>query len=185
MYGFGDTPHPHRPLALDDYVDGVSDIIGETDVVLIGHSFGGRVAMRLAARDTRVRGLVLIDSAGIPPRRSPRYYSRVLRYKLAKRLGLSVKNAGSADYAALQGPMRKTFVNIVNDSNVSDARKISVPTLLLWGSADKDTPMYMCRRLKRLIRGSEAVVFPGAGHYSYIDCFDAAYRVIRAFCKTI
>ena len=188
MYGFGETPHPDHPLTLDDYATGVRDLLdasGIEETILVAHSFGGRVALRLAAKDPRVKGLVLIDSAGMPPRRSLGYYIRVFSYKLAKRFGIEKKGAGSADYAALSGAMRRTFVNIVNTSSVADAKSITVPTLLLWGEKDADTPLYMCRRLRRLIRGSEAVVLRGAGHFSYLERAGEAYRIVRAFCRSI
>jgi len=186
LYGFGETPHPDHPLCLDDYAFGVEEIIKDCeDPILIGHSFGGRVALRIAARDRIVRGLVLIDSAGMPPRRSLNYYRKIFAYKIAKLFGKTPRNAGSADYAALTGPMRRTFVNIVNESNVPDARVITVPTILLWGEKDRDTPLYMCRKMHALIQSSEMIVISDAGHFSYLERPDYAYCVIRAFCGGI
>lgn len=188
MYGFGATPHPDHPLTLSDYARGVKDLLltlGVEDAVLIGHSFGGRVAMRLAAEESFVSALVLIDSAGIPPRRGLKWLFRVLLYKIGKTFGHPPKRAGSADYAALRGAMRKTFVNVVNTSSVPDAKRVLVPTLLFWGSEDRDTPFYMCKRLKRLIRNSEIVEARGMGHFSYLERPEFAYRVIRAFCEAV
>lgn len=188
LYGFGDTPHPDHPLTLSDYAAGVEALLAEKGIeeaILIGHSFGGRVAMRLAASSSRVHALVLIDSAGVPPRHTIRYYSKVIAYKIARKLGRTPKNAGSADYRALSGAMRLTFVNVVNDDNLSDARRISLPTLLLWGEKDRDTPLYMCRKLHSLLRNSETVVIEEAGHFSYLECPEYAYRVVRAFCREV
>lgn len=188
LYGFGKTPHPDHPLTLADYARGVKDLLsdlGVEDAILIGHSFGGRVAMRLAAEESFVRALVLVDSAGIPPRRGVKYALRVLFYKIGKAFGHPSKRAGSADYVALRGAMRKTFVNVVNTSSVPDAKKILAPTLLFWGSEDKETPFYMCKRLRRLIRNSEIVEARGAGHFSYLERPEYAYRVIRAFCEAV
>ena len=188
LYGFGDTPHPDQPLTLDDYAEGVKNVLvecGVEEAVFIAHSFGGRVAMRLAATEEAVRGLVLIDSAGMPPRRSLRYYYKVFKYKVLKKFGRAPKRAGSADYAALSGAMKGTFVNIVNESNVRDAKTITVPVLLFWGEKDRDTPMYMCRRLGRLLVNSECVTIPQAGHFSYLEHPEFAYRVIRAFCEAV
>ena len=188
LYGFGATPHPDDPLTLDDYAEGVLRLLGERgieDCILIGHSFGGRVAMRIAAHSSVARGLVLVDSAGIPPHRTLKYYIKVFAYKLARKFGRAPRQAGSADYRALSGPMRRTFVNVVNDDNLTDARRISRPTLLLWGEKDRDTPLYMCRKLHSLLRNSETVVIEGAGHFSYLECPEYAYRVVRAFCREV
>ena len=188
LYGFGKTPHPDHPLRIEDYARGVQTVIEQTgggDVILVGHSFGGRVAMRLAVESAGVVGLILIDSAGVIPRRGPRYYLKVARYKLAKRYGFKNLPKGSADYAALSGAMRGTFVNVVNESSLTDAKKLTVPTLLIWGSEDKDTPLYMCRKLQKAIRGSAVVVFKGAGHFSYLDKPNRAYLLIKAFAEEI
>ena len=188
LYGFGKTPHPPHPLTIVDYADGVRDLLSDIqadDAVLVGHSFGGRVAMRLAARDPRVTGLVLIDSAGILPHRGLRYHCKVAAYKIAKKLRLKRLPQGSEDYRRLSGVMKVTFVNVVNESSEKDALAIAVPTILLWGNKDKDTPLYMCRRLNALISGSEMIVLNGCGHFSYLDRPDFSYRVIRAFRERV
>ncbi|MBO7390030.1 MAG: alpha/beta hydrolase [Clostridia bacterium] len=183
MYGFGRTPHPSHPLTLDDYAEGIRELLrkcGADDVVLVGHSFGGRVAMRIAAKDPDVAGLVLIDSAGVPPRRGLCYYLKVAAYKLGKKLHLKHLPKGSADYAALSGVMKKTFINVVNESNLEDAGRITLPTLLLWGREDKDTPLYMCRKLKKAILGSEVILLDG-GHFAYLSNAGLVTSLLRAF----
>ena len=188
LYGFGKTPHPSHPLSLSDYADGVRRLLldlGVEECVLIGHSFGGRVAMRIAAFDPRVTGLVLIDSAGVLPHRGVKYHCKVAAYKIAKKLRLKKLPQGSEDYRRLSGAMKETFVNVVNESSEKDALAIAVPTLLVWGDQDKDTPFYMCRRLNKLISGSECVVMKGCGHFSYLERPDFVCRVIRAFCERV
>ena len=188
LYGFGKTPHPDHPLCIEDYARGVEDVIKTTGggkVILVGHSFGGRIAMRLAATNAEVVGLVLIDSAGVIPRRGLRYYWRVARYKLAKKLDLKNKPLGSSDFAALSGAIKGTFINVVNESSIPDAKRIAVPTLLLWGSEDRDTPLYMCRKLQKSIADCEEVIFEGAGHFSYLDRPDRSYLLIKAFAEGV
>ncbi len=188
LYGFGATPHPSFPLTIEDYANGVRALLSERqarDVVLVGHSFGGRVAMRIAAKDKRVVGVVLIDSAGILPRRRLKYHLKVVAYKLAKKLGFKRLPQGSEDYKRLSGEIKKTFVNVVNESSENDARAIDVPTLLIWGKKDKDTPLYMCRRLRELIRESQSIEIEDAGHFSYLEHPELVYRVIRAFRERI
>lgn len=188
MYGFGETPHPDYPLVLQDYADSVVSLMQHynmEDVILVGHSFGGRVAMRVASKCSRVTGLVLVDSAGMPPRRGAGYYARVWKYKLCKKLKIPLKNYGSADYRELCGVMKKTFINIVNENNLCDTPLIVQPTLIVWGDKDKATPMYMCKRLKRRIKYSEVVRIRGAGHFGYIEQPILFYRVLKEYCKGI
>ena len=187
LYGFGETPHPPHPLTIGDYAEGVSDLMTSLSIdecVLVGHSFGGRIAMRLASHDPRISGVVLIDSAGILPRRGIAYYLKVGWYKIGKKLRFRRLPKGSSDYAVLSGVMRKTFVNVVNESSERDARAITVPTLLIWGRSDKDTPIYMCKTLNRLIRGSECVLIEG-GHFAYLEHPMLMYRVLRAYRERI
>ena len=141
--------------------------------------------MRLAAKDPRVVGLILIDSAGVIPRRGLLYYARVFCYKIAKKLGMKKLPKGSEDYAALTGSMKGTFINVVNESSLPDAKRITVPTLLIWGSEDKDTPLYMCRKLQKSIEGSETILLKGAGHFSYLERQEQVYRVIKAFAEGV
>ena len=141
--------------------------------------------MRLAANDPIVSGVVLLDSAGVIPRRGLRYYGKVALYKIGKKLKLTSLPKGSADYAALSGVMKKTFVNVVNESSEPDAMKIRVPTLLIWGSEDEDTPLYMCRRLKKRISDSECIVIEGAGHFAYLEHPEYVRRVLTAFREGI
>ena len=188
LYGFGKTPHPSHPLTLSDYADGVRDLMTDLsveDAVLIGHSFGGRVAMKVAAADPRVAGLILLDSAGVKPRRGVKYYIKVAAYKIGKKLRIKRLPQGSGDYRRLSHVMKGTFINVVNESSEKDASAIAVPTLLLWGKNDKDTPMYMCRRLNKLIGGSECIVLEGCGHFAYLEKANLTFQVIRAFRERV
>ena len=137
--------------------------------------------MRLAAQCEEVAGVVLIDSAGAKPRRGIKYHLKVTLYKLGKKLGCKRLPKGSADYEALSGAMKGTFVNVVNEDSECDAAAIRVPTLVIWGSEDKDTPLYMCRRLHSLIKDSEVILLKGAGHFSYLERSEHCSRIIRVF----
>ena len=188
LYGFGATPHPGYPLTIDDYANGVLELMDRKaikEAVVVGHSFGGRIAMRMAARSDAVKGLVLLDSAGAKPHRGIKYFFKILLYKLAKALKIKSLPKGSEDYEKLSGPMKRTFVNVVNEHSEKDAAAIRVPTLLIWGSDDKDTPLYMCHRLNKLIKDSESLIMEGAGHFAYLEHPNYVFRVIKAFRERI
>lgn len=184
MYGFGETPHPPRALTVEDYAEGVEKIAmleNVTEAVVIGHSFGGRVAVKLAARGKlKVKRLVLIDAAGLKPRGAFFRAIRVKVHKILKKLGgRGLK--GSADFEALEGYKKFTFINVVNEYLTGDARKINTGALLIWGALDRDTPPYMGRRYRRLISGSVLYVLRGAGHFSYADKPEETLSLIRAY----
>jgi len=154
-------------------------------VNILAHSFGARVAMVLAGKpDTKhlINKLMLTGAAGLKPRRGPRYYCKVWRHKLRKKLKrLPKKSAGSSDYAALPDFMKGVFVRVVNTHLASFSKKIECPTLLLWGANDKDTPLYMAKKLKRYIKNSALIVLESAGHYAFLDSAAQVHAIIQAF----
>ncbi len=184
FFGFGDTPSPDYPLTLMDYVDGVKEVIERyhlSNVTLVGHSFGGRVAMLFSVTyPDMVDSLVLIDSAGLRPRRGLDYYARVWFNRVLRRLGLNGLR-GSKDYQNLTDVEKQTFKNVVNLDLTPLLTSITQKTLILWGGKDKDTPLYMGKKLKKYIKNSDLVVFCKAGHFSYLDESNATYHVIKYF----
>ncbi len=135
---------------------------------IIGHSFGGRVAILAASKKSElVNNLILVGSAGMKPKRKFRYYIRVFKYKLSKFFGRKSKNSGSKDYNALSDNMKKTFVSIVSTHLERYCRDISAPTLIVFGENDTETPIYMAKRLKKLIKNSSLHILPHAGHFCF------------------
>jgi len=194
--GFGSTEKPPSPWGVEDYQTFVAAFMNAVDVdraAIVGHSNGGRIAIRMASTEPRrVSRLVLVDSAGIRPKRTLRYYRRVALAKIGKyaarflgapgeRLRAAlIARAGSADYLAA-GLMRPTLVRLVNADLRSLMPRIAVPTLLVWGSQDTDTPLPAAREMERLIPDAGLVVLEGAGHYSYLDQPSRFARIVSHF----
>ena len=171
FYGFGETPPLPYPAYVGDYAKSIADLIRfykMSSAYVVGHSFGGRVAIRLASEyGYLLDGLVLVDSAGIKPRRGLKYYFKVGTHKLLTKLKLK-HTAGSEDYRKLSGVMKETFKNVVNEDQTRELNKITLPTLIVWGDKDKDTPIYMAKRISRNIKNSSLVIFKGEGHFAYL-----------------
>lgn len=187
FYGFGQQSEPTVPYKLSDYVKSIKEIIDAYylhDVTLVGHSFGGRVAIKLAATSNCVDRIVLIDSAGMRPHRGLDYYAKVTLYKVKRLLKRNVRNMGSNDYRNSSEVMRHTLKNVVNEHLEACLSSIRVPTLILWGDKDGETPLYMARRLHRGITDSKLVVFEGGGHFSYLDYPLETVREIITFLNT-
>lgn len=185
FYGFGDTPHPARPLKLEDFALSIVELIQfykMSGVILVGHSFGGRVALLLSARwGYLIDKLILIDGAGLRPRRKPSYYIKKTIYKIKKRLHFDVSVYGSADYKALTGEKKRTFVNVVNFHLDRYLKYVTLPVLLIWGRKDKETPLYMANKLHKRLSDSKLYVLNNAGHYSYLDSKAECLAVIKGF----
>lgn len=149
------------------YVKHLAEKLGLEHPITVGHSFGGRIGIILAAQGFCEK-LVLVDSAGLKPRFSFKRKLRIAAYHRAVKHGKSLDGFGSADYNSIDEDMRAVFVRIVNAHLDELLPFVKCKTLIFWGKRDRDTPMYMARRLHRGIENSALVTTDG-GHYSYVD----------------
>lgn len=172
--GFGTTPEPATVWGSEDYAEDVAAAISSFGpVILVAHSFGGRVAVRLAAKYPQyVKGIVL---TGVPllrltPAPVPPLSFRVAR-SLAKK-GLLPKSVlekqrqkrGSADYLAAQGIMRDILVRVINEKYDDDLARITVPVRMVWGENDTAAPADAGLAASQLISRSTFRSVAGAGH---------------------
>ena len=196
--GFGQSAAPEKPWDVGDYKNMLLKLFDELNIdkaCLIGHSFGGRVSIMFSAEHPlRVDKVVLADSAGILPRRTIKYYFRVYKFKLMKKLYLALspgnnkqakmeefyKKYGSTDYKE-SGSMRQTFVKVVNQNLRGYLPLIKCPTLLIWGENDKDTPLQYGKIMEKEIPDAGLVVFKGAGHFSYLDKLNDFNVIVSKF----
>lgn len=194
--GFGQSPPPpYEGWGVENYADNLAAFMRNLKLErasVVAHSFGGRVAIVLCAKYPELVGkLVLADSGGMR-RYSLKRSWRVFKYKTAKRLvGLGLKNPdclkkyGSTDFLASGKGMRNTFKKVVEQDLTSFAKKIMCPTLIVWGDGDCETPMWMAKRLKRLISGSGLVVLENAGHFSFADRPKEFTAAVRYFLEEV
>ncbi|MGN6372492.1 MAG: alpha/beta fold hydrolase [Solirubrobacteraceae bacterium] len=194
--GFGQTALPPEPWGVEEYQSFVAafmDAFGIERPAILGHSNGGRIAIRMASTEPqRASKLVLVDSAGIRPKRTLRWYRRVAIAKVGKYaarfLGRPgerlrerlVSRAGSTDYLQA-GAMQPTLVRLVNSDLREHLPRIGVPTLLIWGSEDTDTPLSAAREMEKLVPDAGLVVLEGAGHFSYLDQPNRFSTIVRHF----
>lgn len=182
--GFGASDMPDGVWGTNEYAEAIREYLDRenlTHVTLIGHSFGGKVSIRFAGKyPERVERLVLIDSSGLKPIRSFKKKLRFLLISLLRRaarltekyLRLQIyrnwfiPHFASVDYLNA-GPLRETFVKVVNEDLAQSVAHISAPALLIWGEDDTETPVEMAYRLKGLLRSVSLVVLPGKGHYPF------------------
>jgi pimeloyl-ACP methyl ester carboxylesterase len=195
--GFGESDPPEDAWDVDAYARFMLEFLDEMAVErahLVGHSFGGRVSIALAADEPQRLGrLLLIDSAGIRPKRGWRYRRRVAVAKLG-RVAATVGGApgrrlqermrsrvASRDYLEASEAMRGTFRAVIAVDQTEQLRRVRASTLLVWGDRDDDTPVWMGRRMEELIPDAGLVVLEGAGHYSYADSPGQFRAVARQF----
>ena len=201
MPGFGLSDEPKRPWCVDDYVDFVIEFLSKMDVHkvhLLGHSFGGRVIIKLFSRKDLpfdIDKVILVDSAGVLPRKTIKQKIKIKAYKLGKAilktapvqrlfpdaLNKLQSKSGSADYKAASPLMRQTFVRVVNEDLTPYFSSVTSPTLLIWGENDTATPVSDACIMEKLMPDAGKVVLKGCGHYSFLDDSYTFLRVLASF----
>lgn len=199
--GFGESEEPKEPIDSFRYADIVKtymDKLGIEDVILIGHSFGGKLSIILGNKYPQlVKKIVLVNSAGLIPKRGVKYYIKVYSFKTLKFLYKNIffwlkdekkmekfyKKFGSTDYKESSGIMRKILVKVVNENLRPLLKEIEAPTLLIWGNEDTATPLYMGKIMEKEIKDAGLVVLEGTGHYSYLDDYQRFSVILKAFLK--
>lgn len=205
--GFGDSPEPSCSWSIDDYADAVQAFIESLDedkVDVLVHSFGGRIILKLCARDfgkAHINKVIITGGAGMKPRRSMKYYIRKYTAKILKAPFMILpgtlrekalgwlrstslwKSLGSSDYSKLSGVMRETFVKSVTEYLESSLPDIPHEVLLLWGRNDEATPVYQGKRIENGIENAALVIIEDAGHYAFLDKPKQFARIAEAFLK--
>lgn len=184
--GFGNSPLPELDWNTADYAKRVLLYMDQnklTKVDLFGHSFGGRVAIRLASTfPSRVRSLTLMGTPGLPIKRCLSQRARLQfvknLVKITKFLDARLKTHifptqiaprfGSRDYLQA-GPLRNILIKAVNEDLNEAAAKIQAETLLIWGDCDSEAPLEIALAYKKIIPKAKLIVLPNRGHDCYKD----------------
>jgi len=189
----GDTPEPPDAWDVDGFADFVIafiEALGIKSLSLAGHSFGGRIIIKLLNRPSlpfEIKKIVLIDAAGIRHRPSRSAERKQKLFKLAKKFMTEKQleeyrnTHGSADYRNASPLMRMCLVKAVNEDLTDIIGNIKAETLLIWGTADTATPLSDGELMESLIEGSGLVRLEGAGHFSFIDSPVIFDRVMKSY----
>lgn len=178
--GFGGSPMLDEGAGSEDYAAALAAEISRLPAgprIVVGHSFGCRVAIHLAASNPGlVAGLVLIAPAGLPRDRNLVWKIRASALKGLGKLAKSIDRIfgsgfherysarfGSADYRNA-GALKATFVRVVNENLSGVAKLVSLPVLLVVGAEDTETPPEIARRYQQLIEGAGLAELPGFAH---------------------
>ena len=197
--GFGASGEPSEVWGVEKYTQMVEAFVKENGIerpALMGHSFGGRVSIVFASRN-EVSRLVLVDAAGVKPKRPLKYYWKVYTFKAMKWLCNTFlpkekaqaiidsrrKGAGSSDYNNASPMMRAILSKVVNEDLTHLMPAIKAPTLLFWGNLDTATPLSDAKTMERLIPDAGLVVAHGTGHFSFLENQGLFTAVIKNFFK--
>lgn len=190
--GFGKSQDPSSAWGVEDYTEFLRQFALKNKIenpIIIGHSFGCRVAIRYAYKYGALK-MVLTGAAGIRDDRSLSWYIKTYTYKLGKKLlpeSLRSKlqnKVGSTDYQNASGVMRQTFVKVVNDDVKDILKDINVETLLVFGENDEATPVSKGKLMEKLMPNAALVIFENDDHYAYINEAARFLAVLDAFLRS-
>ena len=197
--GFGASDEPSEVWGTEEYTRMIEAFVKENNIerpALVGHSFGGRISIIFASRNESSR-VVLVDAAGVKPKRPLKYYYKVYTFKLLKWLcniflpkkkaqeiiEKRRKGAGSSDYKNASPMMRAILSKVVNEDLTHLMPNIKAPTLLFWGNLDTATPLSDAKTMERLIPDAGLVIAHGTGHFSFLENAGLFATVMKNFFK--
>ena len=203
--GHGKSGLPQEPWGVPEYAENLRQLLKETEFFpchIIAHSFGCRIATWLEADEPSLFGkLIFTGAAGIRKKPSEEAQKRNKRYKNLKNICEKMKMVplmestaekwedklrrkyGSPDYNALDEEMRKTFIKVVNQDLSDLYSRFHASTLLIWGDADTETPLWMGQEMEKLIPDAGLVTLEGGSHFAYLEQIDRFITIARHFLK--
>lgn len=200
--GFGESEMLRSSFSVDDYADIVVSFLNKLNidkVILVGHSYGGRIIIKLNSRENlpfEIEKNVLIDSAGLINKKDLKTKIKIKTFKTLKKLSKILpisetkkndleiilrKKFGSSDYSSAPKVLQETLVKSVNE-DLEPYLKNMKETLIIWGDNDTTTPIWMAKKMESEISNSGLVILRG-GHFSFIDDRDTFLRVMMSYFK--
>lgn len=200
MPGFGIAPSPDRPWGRDDYINWIFQKVNEKKwqrFNLLGHSFGGGIAVKMAANSSERIGKLILCAPAIIKRKSIKVYLFYWIASLGKKIFSlpGLKNfsplaqkliytlAGTRDYYIADEVMKETMKKIREEDLEGLLEKIEIPTLILWGKKDDFLPLKDAYYIKEKIRGSEFKIISKARHSPHREASEELVESIIEFLK--
>lgn len=186
--GFGNSGIPTKVLSCYDYVDIIHDALLELKVknpLMVGHSFGGKLALIYASK-YKVQKLVCLASPFCKEIQKVTFKVKLLKFMkkvpgIRKLENFVKSHMGSTDYRNASGVMRNILVAHVNLDVTEDVKKISCPTLLIWGTNDQAVSLERAYQLEKLIKDSAVIEYEGCTHYAYLERIVQTVNILRNF----
>ena len=170
--GFGENYPLKKTWSVDDYVEWVRDFSEKNNlsqIFLLGHSFGGAIAVKYALKYGKgIKKLFLVSPAII----RKKTFKKETMKKTAKFFSflpvflkkIIYKNFLRSDYPLESGAMRETYLKIITQDLLDKVAKITLPTVLIWGEKDDITPFKQSLLIKSKISGAKLITLSGIYH---------------------
>lgn len=187
LKGFGQNKEMEYPYSLDDYILEVKEYMQKHKLdnpYVIAHSFGGRIVIKgVATNRLQFKKIALTGCAGLKPKFTLKKAYKKTCFNLLKHLikKEKLKRFYSSDYLALDDTMKKSFSKIVNEHLDEYLKYIVAPTLIINGNLDKETPVYMAKKLNENILDSKLSIYEGCSHFCFLDKPNKFNMEVREF----
>lgn len=180
--GFGESRELTSAFSVDDYADWLYEVLTALHVQkphVVAHSFGCRVAIKLASKYPDFFDKILLTgAAGVILKRGLRYRIKVKTYRLVKKFAprFAERHFGSAEYRTLSPVMRESYKKIVNEDLRECAKRIENQVLFVQGEEDKTTPIEEINAYLVCLKYAKVVTMPG-GHFAFAE-YPTAFHLI-------
>ncbi len=175
LTGFGENSFMSYPYSLNDYLNEFFELValtGQSEVPVIAHSFGCRIAFKALAESCVISQAVLVGAAGLKPRRTLRYRAKKMCYRalkpFVKKKSLE-KKFFSSDYNSLSPVMKQSFKLVLGESFDGKLQNVKAPVLAVFGENDKETPPYFADRIEKSVKGAQKYIMKGCGHFCFAE----------------
>ncbi len=214
--GFGTIPSPLKPWGREDYIDWILQKVKDYNPPttlppegqapknwqkfnLLGHSFGGGLAVKMAAENPNLIDKLILCAPAIIKRKSIKTYLFYWLAFLGRRIfslpGLKIfypqaqklvyKLAGTRDYYVADGIMKETMKKIAKEEDLEMVlERIKTPTLILWGKKDDVLPLKDAYRIKEKIKRSQLRILPGARHSPHREAPEELSKILISFLQS-
>lgn len=167
--GFGNSQLPSKPWNLNDFSEFTKSFCQKLKIrkcILIGHSFGGKVVLKLASQNPKfVQKIILIDSTGMEKKSlEVKTLMKITELIPQPLKPILLPPFGSTDYIDNLGIMRKSFRKVINENLENLMPNIKIPTLLIWGKNDLLTPLWQGEIMNQKIANSKLVIIDNGNH---------------------
>jgi len=206
--GFGKSQTPKEPWCVDNYVDWIDEFMKEISKLsekstepffLLGHSFGGRVAIKLTAKfPKKVKKLILCASAGIRPKLGFKewvffHLARMGDYLFSPRPLRKFRDGArnvfyqiirQRDYLEAKGTMKETIKNVINEDLLPFLPGIEPKTLIIWGEHDRMIPLIYAHSMEKKITDAQLIIIPKVGHSPHLEVPDKLAEEVLRFINS-
>ncbi len=194
--GFKPGTELEKPWNLDDYVEWLKDFSQDREkFFLLGHSFGGRIAIKFAIKyPQKLFGLILVSAGGVESKRAlkkltiqfltPRLkkFSFLPRYNFFRKLFYKFV-VKKTDYLEVKGYLKDTFKKVIEEDLIPLLKEIKVPVLILWGEKDKTLPLRDAYLIKEEIKFSQLEILKNIRHNPHSENPQLLAQKIKEFLK--